>query len=79
MSQLWTVQQFSVGPTGLPWLALQKHSDAGVEYQYTGHRWEIDNICAELGIIPEELAPISEQEFYARAAGAAPEQTREEE
>ena len=63
--QLWTVQQFTT-IAGHPWYALQQHSDGGVLWQFTGYRHEIDALAARLAITPEELPPISEQDFFAR-------------
>jgi hypothetical protein len=56
----WTLQQFWTGPTGKPWYALQKQND------------EIDAICKEYGITPEELPPTTEEEFLKRAMGELP-------
>ena len=63
----WTVQQFTF-VAGRPWFALQQHSDGGVLWQYTGYRHEMDALAVRLGIEPEELDPIGEEEFFARCA-----------
>jgi hypothetical protein len=63
---IWTLQQFWTGPTGKPWYALQKQNDEGVLFQFTGYRHEVDEICQQHGVTPEELDPITEQEFYDR-------------
>jgi hypothetical protein len=68
----WTLQQFWTGPTGKPWYALQKQNDEGVLQQFTGYRHEIDAICKEYGITPEELPPTTEEEFLKRAMGELP-------
>jgi hypothetical protein len=34
--------------------------------QFTGYRHEIDALAARLAIAPEQLPPISEQDFFAR-------------
>ena len=68
--QLWTVQQFTT-IAGHPWYALQQHSDGGVLWQFTGYRHEIDALAARLAITPEELPPISEQDFFARCSELA--------
>jgi hypothetical protein len=57
-----------VEAAGHPWYALQQHSDGGVLWQFTGYRHEIDDLAARLAITPEELPPISEQDFFARCA-----------
>lgn len=63
--QLWTLQQFAI-VAGQPWFALQRHSDGGVERQFTGYRHEMDDLTGTLGITPEELPVITEEEFFAR-------------
>lgn len=68
----WTLQQFSTGPTGKPWLALQQQNDAGVQWGTTGYRHEIDALCRKHGILPQELEPITEDEYYRRMAGDMP-------
>jgi hypothetical protein len=69
---LWTLQQFTE-VAGKPWYALQRHSDAGIEWQYTGYRHEVDTLIRKLRIKPEELPPTTEEEFLSRAAGDLPE------
>jgi hypothetical protein len=51
---------------GRPWYALVKHSDAGPEWGATGHCYEMEALARKLGITPEELAPIGEEEYLAR-------------
>jgi hypothetical protein len=68
----WTLQQFWTGPTGKPWYALQKQTDEGVIYQFTGYRHEIDELCTRHGITPEELPPTTEEEFFRRSRGDMP-------
>ena len=61
----WTLQQFTT-IAGHPWFALQQHNDAGIISQFTGYRHEVDAMCSKHGITPEELDPITEQEFFDR-------------
>ncbi|MGO9440888.1 MAG: hypothetical protein ACLPXM_10125 [Terriglobales bacterium] len=62
---IWTVQQFTT-IAGHPWFALQQHNDAGILCQFTGYRHEIDALIARLAIVPEELSPLAEEDFFAR-------------
>jgi len=73
---LWTLQQFWTGPTGKPWYALQKQTDEGVIWQYTGYRHEVEAICRRVNppIVPQELPPTTEEEFLRRAMGKMPEE-----
>jgi hypothetical protein len=68
---IWTLQQFTT-VAGKPWYALQQHTDAGVERQYTGYRHEMDALCRELRIVPEALPPTTEEEFLRRWANELP-------
>jgi hypothetical protein len=63
-----TLQEFAE-VAGKPWYALQRHSDAGVERQYTGYRDEVDAPTRQLGICYEELPATTEEEFLRRAMG----------
>jgi hypothetical protein len=65
----WTFQEFT-DIAGRPWFALSEENDAGVVRQFTGYRREMDALAAPLGIVPEELAPIEEGEFFARSGNA---------
>lgn len=51
---------------GRPWYALQRQHDGGVTRQWTGYRDEMDELALKLGIAPEELLPITEEEFFSR-------------
>lgn len=62
---VWTLQQFAT-VAGQPWFALQFQSDGGVQMQFTGYRHEMDNLAGKLGITPEELPVITEEEYFAR-------------
>lgn len=48
------------------WFALQFQSDGGVEIQFTGYRGENDELAVKLGIEPEGLQAITEDEFEER-------------
>jgi hypothetical protein len=48
----WTLQEFA-RVAGHPWYALQQQSDAGVERQWIGYRYEMDRRAAQLGVTPE--------------------------
>jgi hypothetical protein len=61
-----TVSAHATTVASHPWFALQQHSDDVVLWQFTGYRNEIDALAARLAITPEELPPISEQDFFAR-------------
>lgn len=61
----WTLQEFAT-VAGKPWYALQFQSDGGVEIQFTGYRSEMDELAVKLGIEPEELPAIAEDEFISR-------------
>lgn len=67
MKSRWTLQQFTTLPGG-PWLALQEQDDAGIMRQFTGYRHELEAIARQLRVTPQELEPITEQEFLSRAA-----------
>lgn len=67
----WTVQQFST-VAGRPWFALQKHNDAGVIWQATGYRHEMETLCRNHSITPDELKPINEAEFNRRSQTSGP-------
>lgn len=64
----WTVQQFAV-IAGRPWYALQERIGNDAIQQFTGHRSEIDALCCKFNIVPEELKPVTEEEFYSRWGG----------
>ena len=70
----WTLQQFWTGPTGKPWYALQKQTDEGVLWQFTGYRHEVDELCRKHRITPQELPPTTEEEFLRRSMGEMPEE-----
>jgi hypothetical protein len=61
----WTLQEFAT-VAGHSWYALQQQSDADVERQWTGYRYEMDRRAAQLGVTPEVLTPITEDEFLTR-------------
>jgi hypothetical protein len=61
----WTLQQFTT-VAGKPWYALHEQTDAGVERGFTGYRYEMDELAARLGIVPEELEPTTEEEYFSR-------------
>ncbi len=61
----WTLQQFTE-INNKPYYALQRHSDAGVMWQCTGYRYEINAVMAAHRITPELLDPIAEDDFFAR-------------
>lgn len=63
--EIWTIQLFAI-VAGQPWFALQLHSDGGIERQFTGYRREMDDLTGKLGISPEELPAITEEEFFSR-------------
>jgi hypothetical protein len=64
----WTLQQFSTNPVGKPWMALRETDEQGeVLRAFTGTREELDQIIAQAHLKPEELAPISEAEYYQQA------------
>jgi hypothetical protein len=65
MKPHWTLQQFAT-IAGHPWFALQRHSDAGVEQQFTGYRHEMEALAKQLGVQPEELPPTTAEEFLER-------------
>lgn len=69
----WTMQQFTT-VAGKPWFALQKQSDKGLLWQFTGYRHEIDRLCIKHGITPVRLPPTTEEEFFCRAAGDMPQE-----
>ena len=64
-STFWTLQQFAI-VAGRPWYALQEQNDGGVLAQFTGYRHQMESLAAQLGIVPEELEPTTEEEFYSR-------------
>lgn len=68
---VWTIQQFTT-ICGQPWLALQRQNDEGVQWGFTGYRHEIDALCRKHSIIPRELEPITENEYYRRITGEMP-------
>jgi hypothetical protein len=68
----WTLQQFWTGPTGLPWYALQKQNDKGVIWGTTGYRHQLEPIWQKLGVTPQELPPISEEEYLRQCRGDMP-------
>ncbi len=61
----WTLQQFTT-KAGRPWYALQQHNDDGLLCQFTGYRHELEGIATKHGITPEELDPITKEEFFKR-------------
>lgn len=63
---IWTLQELTQ-IAGKPWYALQRHSDAGVERQYTGYEHEMTALCRTLRITPERLPRTTEEEFLQRA------------
>lgn len=63
---VWTLQEFTQ-VAGKPWYALQQHSDAGVQRQYTGFDHEMTALCRTLRVTPERLPPTTEEEFLKRA------------
>lgn len=66
MKQHWTLQQ--IGTTaGKPWYALQRHATGGIEYQATGYFAEMQALAGQLGISPERLPAITEEEFLKRS------------
>lgn len=69
----WTVQQFAT-VCRQPWFALHRQNDDGVQWGFTGYRHEIDALVKKLGIAPQELPPIEEEEYYRRMAGEMPEE-----
>ena len=68
----WTLQQFCT-IARRPWYALQEQTDAGIVRQFTGYRHELETLARQMNITPEELPPITEQEFFRRQAEALPE------
>lgn len=64
----WALQQFTTA-NGKPWYALQLHTEAGIERQVVGYRFQMDDLCRQLGITPKELPPTTEEEFSSRAPG----------
>jgi hypothetical protein len=69
---IWTLQEFSKGPTGHPWFALQRQNDQGIQWGTTGTRHELAAICSSHGITPQKLERITEDEYYRRMAGEMP-------
>jgi hypothetical protein len=63
----WTLQEFTT-VAGKPWYALQKQNDGGIVWQFTGYLYEVIELAERIGVVPEELAPITEDEFFARLA-----------
>lgn len=64
----WTLQEFSTNPVGEPWLALRETDEQGeVLRAFTGTREELNQIITEAQLKPEELAPITEAEYYQQA------------
>ncbi len=63
---IWTLQEFTQ-IAGKLWYALQRHSDAGVQRQYTGFEHEMTALCRTLCITPERLPRTTEEEFLKRA------------
>ena len=64
-ASLWTLQEFAT-VAGKPWFALQKQNDAGILWQWTGYRHEVDALASRLAITPEELPATSEKDFFSR-------------
>ena len=64
-SIIWTLQEFTQ-VAGKPWFALQEHTDAGVQRQFSGYKHELAALCRKLRISPERLAPTTEEEFIKR-------------
>jgi hypothetical protein len=67
ISTRWTLQQFGL-VAGRPWFSLQEENDSGPTRRFTGYRQEMNALAARLGIVPEELEMIEEQQFYQRCA-----------
>jgi hypothetical protein len=52
-------------------MGAQQH-DGGVIWQTTGYLHELKRLCADYALEPVEIAPIGEDEYYARCAGELP-------
>ncbi len=64
----WTVQQFTT-IAGKPWYALQQREGDQAIQKFTGDRDEIDRLCRKFKIEPQELEPVTEEEFFSRWGG----------
>lgn len=60
---LWTVRQVRPLPGEEPWYALHQHSDNREDVVATGTRNEVDKICSEYSITPEELDTVTDAEY----------------
>ena len=59
----WTLQEF-IRMGSNAWYALQKHTESGIERQYTGFKHEMDNLARAMGVTPKSLPPTTEQHFW---------------
>ncbi len=53
---------------------MQLRTPTGIDAEFVGHRSELEAICGNLGITPEELPPTTEKRFF-RRAGDMPKDT----
>lgn len=62
----WILQQFTTTDRK-PWYALQLRTSTCIDAEFVGYRSELEAICRNLGVTPEELPPTTEKRFFRRA------------
>jgi hypothetical protein len=67
MKVTWTIRQYAVLHR-TPMFALTASDHNGVMLSFSGTRQEMDEAARLQGAKPEELPPITEEEFFSQAA-----------
>jgi hypothetical protein len=67
MSHFLSVLQQFTKANRKPWYALQLRTPTGIDAEFVGYRHELEAICRNLGVMPEELSPTTEKRFFRRA------------